>query len=98
MQHQDSGDSSADQRPWYVYIVLCNDGTLYTGITTDTERRVAEHNNSARGASYTRGRRPVKLVYRQPENDRSTASQREWKIKQLTRKDKETLIIETEFT
>jgi putative endonuclease len=86
------------QKPWYVYIVLCNDGTLYTGITTDTDRRVAEHNESVRGASYTRGRRPVTLVYRQPEIDRSTASQHEWKIKRLTRKDKDALIIGTEIT
>ena len=97
-QDQDSGKSSADQKPWYVYIVRCNDGTLYTGITTDTDRRIEEHNHSSRGASYTRGRRPVQIVYRQTEYDRSAASQHEWKIKQLSRRRKESLIIETEFT
>lgn len=75
-----------------MYIVRCNDNTLYTGITTDTERRVKEHNQSPRGASYTRARRPVKLVFAEPAVDRAEASRSEWKIKQLGRKDKETLI------
>ena len=48
---------------WYVYIVRCNDGTLYTGITKDLERRLAEHNSPKGGAKYTRTRKPVTLVY-----------------------------------
>ena len=73
-------------------MVRCNDNTLYTGITTDTDRRVKEHNQSPRGASYTRARRPVKLVFSEAAADRAEASRSEWKIKQLGRKDKETLI------
>ncbi|MFK8075153.1 MAG: GIY-YIG nuclease family protein [Granulosicoccus sp.] len=75
-----------------MYIVRCNDNTLYTGITTDTDRRVKEHNQSSRGASYTRARRPVKLVFCEAAADRAEASRHEWKIKRLGRKDKETLI------
>jgi putative endonuclease len=48
---------------WYVYILECKDKTFYTGITTDLERRIKEHNNSLLGAKYTKSRRPVKLVY-----------------------------------
>jgi len=73
---------------YYVYIVRCNDGTLYTGITTDLKRRLYEHNNSDRGAKYTKIRRPVHLVYEEIFQDRSSASKREYAIKQLTRKEK----------
>lgn len=77
---------------WYVYMVRCNDGSLYTGITTDLARRVAEHNGSVRGARYTRARRPVSLVYDEGFPDRSSACRQEWQLKQLGRPDKETLI------
>ena len=66
---------------YYVYIVECADKTLYTGIATELERRVEEHNNSEKGAKYTRVRRPVKLVYSEEYPDRSSASKREYEIK-----------------
>jgi putative endonuclease len=66
----------------------CSDGTLYTGITTDLVRRLDEHNNSAKGAKYTRARRPVKLVYSEEVENRSDASKREFFIKKISRKDK----------
>ena len=72
---------------WYVYIVECADGSLYTGITTDLERRVLEH-NSGKGARYTSGRGPVRLVYSEPVANRSEAGAREAHIKKLKRKDK----------
>jgi len=66
---------------YYIYIVQCADDTLYTGISTELERRVKEHNESEKGAKYTRVRRPVKLVYSESYPDRSTASKREYEIK-----------------
>ena len=75
----------------FVYIVRCADGTLYTGWTTDVERRVAQH-NAGRGARYTRMRRPVALVYREEAPDRSTAMRREVAIKKLDRERKERLV------
>ena len=66
---------------YYVYIVQCADETLYTGIATDLERRIDEHNHSDKGAKYTRARRPVTLVYHETFKDRSTASKREYEIK-----------------
>jgi putative endonuclease len=71
---------------WYVYMLRCADGTLYTGITTDVVRRVAEHNGEEGvGARYTRGRRPVALVYMEPADSRAEAARREAAIKQLDR-------------
>ena len=78
--------------PWHVYILRCNDDTLYTGITTDLNRREEEHNSSKLGAKYTKLRRPVKLVYSESCDDKSSASKREYAIKQLTRKEKLELI------
>jgi len=66
---------------YYVYIVQCADNTLYTGISTELERRVKEHNESDKGAKYTRVRRPVHLVYNESYPDRSSASKREYEIK-----------------
>lgn len=74
-----------------VYILRCGDGTLYTGITTDLERRVAVH-NSGRGAKYTRSRLPVTPVYRETVPDKSAALRRELEIKALTRAEKLELI------
>ncbi|HSC75883.1 MAG TPA: GIY-YIG nuclease family protein [Pseudomonadales bacterium] len=68
---------------WFVYIIRCADGTLYTGITTDLVRREQEHNSEKKGARYTRSRRPVALVYSEEAADRSEASKREYAIKQL---------------
>ena len=67
---------------WYVYIVRCADGSLYTGITKDVESRVSLH-NAGRGAKYTRARRPVELVYREMVSDRGAAVRRECAIKRL---------------
>lgn len=77
---------------WFVYIVKCSDGSLYTGITTEVERRINEHNTSNKGAKYTRSKRPVHLVYTEEQENRSTASKRESSIKKLARKDKLLLI------
>jgi len=77
---------------YFVYILECNDSTLYTGIATDVKRRVDEHNNSDKGAKYTKNRRPVKLVYSEAQDDRSSASKREYAIKKLKRSEKLELI------
>jgi len=78
---------------YFVYIVRCADDTLYTGITTDVDRRVIEHNeDSMVGAKYTRSRRPVCLVYKNHFPDRAAASREEHRIKQLSRLAKENLI------
>ena len=69
---------------WYVYLLECADRTLYTGITTDLERRVGEH-NAGSGAKYTASRTPVVLVYSEKAPSRSRASQRERAIKRMTR-------------
>jgi len=76
---------------FYCYIVECDDGTLYTGWTTDPERRLREH-NAGKGARYTRSRRPVRLVYWEQYSDRSGAMRREVVVKKLTRFEKQTLI------
>ncbi|MFA4930981.1 MAG: GIY-YIG nuclease family protein [Patescibacteria group bacterium] len=73
---------------WYVYILQCADRTLYTGITKDIEKRVVEHNSSELGAKYTRGRRPVKLVYSRKFNNKSAAAKEEYRIKRLSRTEK----------
>ncbi len=78
---------------YYVYIVECADKTLYTGIAIELERRVEEHNNSEKGAKYTRVRRPVTLVYSEEYPDRSRASKREYEIKKkMNRAEKLALI------
>jgi len=77
---------------YFVYILECSDNSLYTGITTDIEKRLNEHNTSTKGAKYTKARRPVKLIYQEPAQDRSTASKREYAIKKLTRTKKLQLI------
>ncbi len=75
--------------PWFLYMVRCADETLYTGITTDVERRISEHNSDDRvGARYTRTRRPVQLVYTEQVESRSAAAIREAAIKKLTRRQK----------
>lgn len=78
---------------WAVYILRCADETLYTGITTDADRRMKEHNGiHDGGARYTRARRPVTLVYLETLKSRSEAAKREFEIKRLSREDKEELI------
>jgi len=86
------GDLSNQRRMnWHVYIILCSDNTLYTGISNDVDRRVLQH-ASQRGAKYFRARRPKRLVYLESGHSRSTASRREAAIKKLQRPDKERLI------
>lgn len=69
---------------WFVYILRCQDGTLYTGITTDLDRRLAEHNVGKRGARYTRVRRPVRLVYAEAAPSRADAARREYQLRRLS--------------
>lgn len=81
----------SENKKHFVYILRCADGTLYTGWTTDVEKRVATH-NSGNGAKYTRARRPVELVYVEEYDDKIEAQRRERAIKKLTRAKKEELI------
>ena len=76
---------------WTVYILRCADGTLYTGITNDLERRLAEH-EAGQGAKYTKGRAPLQLVYQETCSGRGPASKRENEIKSLDRKAKLSLV------
>ena len=76
---------------WLVYIIECSDGSLYTGITNDLDRRITAHNDG-RGAKYTKSRRPVRLRYSEPAADRKNASQREYAIKSLRKAEKMRLI------
>ncbi len=78
-------------KKWFVYILRCADGTLYTGMTDDVPRRVEVH-NSGKGAKYTRGRLPVEAVYWAECESHSAALKREFAIKQLTRQEKIDLI------
>ena len=82
----------SDSADWFVYIIQCVDLSLYTGITTDLLRRIEEHNSSPNGARYTRARRPVRLVYFEQSESRSTASQREHALKRLSPTDKRQLV------
>ena len=79
---------------WFVYILRCGDGTLYTGVTDDVQRRLAAH-RAGKGAKYTRSRGPLELVYTQEQPDKSAALRREVQIKKLTRPQKEQLIRST---
>jgi predicted GIY-YIG superfamily endonuclease len=76
---------------WYLYMVKCSDGTLYTGITNDLHRRLSEHNNGT-ASRYTRSRLPVRLVYREPCRNKSSALKKECQIKSLSREEKEAYI------
>lgn len=77
-------------KTWKLYILRCGDGSLYTGITTDVQRRLEEH-RSGKGAKYTRGRGPLELVYTEDCGDKSTALKRELEIKALPREEKQKL-------
>jgi putative endonuclease len=77
---------------WFVYMIEVSDRSLYTGVTTDVQRRFAEHGDTDKGAKYFRGRKPLKVVYTQSLPDRSSALKREAEIKKLTRKNKLQLI------
>jgi putative endonuclease len=84
-------NNNRDNDPWYVYIVRCSDGTLYTGIAKDLEKRLEAHNSGNKGARYTRSRRPVTLVYAQQVESQSAASGLEYRLKKLTKAKKEEL-------
>lgn len=79
------------EQNWYLYILRCKDGSLYTGITTDVDKRFEAH-STGKGAKYTRGRGPLELVYREACGDHSAALKRELEVKALTRQGKEALI------
>jgi len=81
---------------WVVYIVQCMDKSFYTGITTDIQRRIIEHNSDGKGARYTRSRQPVKLVFQQTFESRSLACKQEYVIKQLSRDQKIKLIADSQ--
>lgn len=77
---------------WTVYILQCADRSLYTGVTTDIERRLAEHNSPGSTTRYTRARQPVSLIYKERVLDRSSACKREFQIKKLSRQKKLLLV------
>ena len=76
----------------FVYILKCADNSYYTGIAADVERRICEHENSPRGAKYLKGRGPLTLVFSERVGDRSVASRLEYRIKRLSRPEKQDLI------
>jgi len=84
---------SSSEKTWYVYLLECADGTLYTGITLDPERRVKQH-NAGRGARYTRSRRPVCLLGSTPVQDQREAMQMERRIKRCTPQRKRAIFAE----
>lgn len=77
---------------WHVYIVCCSDGSLYTGIATDVERRLEEHASGARGARFLRGKGPLEIVFRANAGDRAAASRLEHRVKCLSRAQKLALV------
>jgi putative endonuclease len=81
------------QSIYYVYIVKCSDGTLYTGIAKNLKKRIEEHNSSCHGAKYTKSRRPVSLFYFCKVKSRSAALKEECRIKKLSRMEKMNLIV-----
>jgi putative endonuclease len=85
-------DESDKAINWLVYIIGCDDGRFYTGITTDVARRWREHAGLPQGAKFFRGRKPAQLLYVEDGHDRSSALRREAAIKRLPRKDKEILL------
>jgi putative endonuclease len=83
--------SSGGESDWHVYVILCSDDSLYTGITTDVARRFSQH-GSGHGARYFRGRQPRELVYLESGHTRSSAGRREVEIKGMTRAAKTAMI------
>ena len=84
--------AALQRRGWYLYLVKCADGTLYTGITNDLQRRLGQH-NSGTASRYTRSRLPVELVYRERCRGKSGALKKEHRIKSLSRKAKQAYIV-----
>lgn len=84
------------EQQWFVYLLRCADGSLYTGISTDVQRRLAEHRGElgkARGAKALRGKRPLHLVFEKQVANKSEALQLEYRVKQLSRPQKEKMIL-----
>ena len=79
------------EKKWYLYVLRCGDGTLYTGITTDVQARFAQH-QAGKGAKYTRGRGPLVVVYTEECEDHSAALKRELAVKALSREEKEKML------
>ncbi len=80
------------QPQFSLYIVRCKDGSLYTGITTNVDRRIREHEAGRRGAKYLSGRAPLRLVFEEPVGTRSQALQLEHRVKKLKRSEKKALV------
>jgi len=87
----DTSDKEVKPMSYWLYILRCGDGTLYTGVTTDVEKRLAAH-RGGKGAKYTRGRGPLTVVYREECGDKSAALRRELAVKALSRQEKLALI------
>src|SRR3972149_1693240 len=92
MSNNPGPKSQATDSPWLVYMVECRDGSLYTGITNDIERRLSQHNDGT-GARYTRSRRPVELRYQQVCENRSAALVRECAVRLMSPKEKWALVV-----
>lgn len=86
--NKNSADTHNKNRNWLVYIIRADDGSLYTGVTTDIERRFGEHQAGPRGARYFQGRRPVEVVFTESGHSRASACRREYEIKKLSRERK----------
>lgn len=86
-----TGGAAAPEKPWMVYIIECSDGSFYTGVTNDLERRQQQHNEGT-ASRYTRSRRPVTLRYQETCDSRSQALIRECSLRLLSRKQKEELV------
>ncbi|KFZ37642.1 hypothetical protein HR45_09470 [Shewanella mangrovi] len=86
-----------ETQQWHLYMIRCHGGELYTGVTTDVERRFKEHQaGGAKAAKYLRGRGPLQLAYHELIGDKRAAHQREWQVKQLSRTQKLQLIAKKE--
>jgi len=85
-------DEQADNDRWYVYIIETDDRKLYTGITTDVDRRFEEHTSGKKGARFFRTARPVRVIFREAHQGRSAATKRELAIKKMTRRQKLDLV------
>lgn len=91
--HEGAPKTPENTTQWYVYLLRCNDNSLYCGVTTNPTRRTVEHNNcNKKAAKYTRARRPVSLVYQKLCNNKVAAYQQEYQLKRLSKKQKERLI------
>lgn len=86
------GKQHITENEWFVYIVEADDGSWYTGVTTDVERRIGEHRFGQRGARYFRGRQPGAVVYVEDSHDRVSAHRREAQIKKMSRSQKQRLV------